>query len=519
MSRVKRWISEIGSTVSVAGQGVISVFGPFSLSGLRNRWNVFSQKYWNNAPAYENSQIDYDLARQLYRNDGTDSNLGAVFCKPIVDLQVGFIGIPSATVEDEIVDDQLNTCLQTYWAEELQQMFRDSIRDSKTIVRIRQDSGNDPLMTLEEREHCKLEIVAPERVTIFRNPQNKNIIDEAIVTHQILMVDDPGDPFNGVLPQESVHHIIETITPGEYRYWDESDGVALTEWDRANTWGFVPLLEVWNEFDATLNGGQSDLESVYPFVRAFHDVLQQSLQAHKYHSTPKVIFKLAEVGQFLKNNFPDIFDSETGALKPQSEISWTGKEAIFLQTDENMEFLEAKSVLGESKALLDFLFQCICVGSETPGWAFMKIESGNANQAQNAETVPFTKKIMRKRINFAKPVQQLLKMYLKIIDLPPVRASISWGVTQPADQVASMTALQQLIMGLEVAAQRGIVSDATYREALRIFLPMMKNPTEEANDAKDNNQPAIPGQVPAESNGKGNSKNVPVVAGPQGRNE
>lgn len=349
----------------------VSRFDPFwdffTFRGLRSRFQVIASKYWGSAPAYENTAVNYDKSRQLYRNDGSE-NLGSGFCRPIVDLPVQFMGLPKASVEDEVIDDRLNACLHDFWAEVVQCIFRDAIRDSKTVVRIRQPSGNDPLMTAEEREHCQIECVAPERVAIFRNAQNKNIIDKANVSHEILMVEDEGDIRNGVLPTEKVHAVIEEITPETFRYWDSTDAQELTDWGRPNTWGFVPLVEVWNEFDTALNGGQSDLESCFPFVKAFHDVLGQSLQAHKYHSTPKVVFKLEEIGNFLKNNFGDVFDSDTGQIKAQSEISWTGKEAIFLQATEDLKFLEASSVLGDSITLLEFLFTCICVSSETrPG--------------------------------------------------------------------------------------------------------------------------------------------------------
>lgn len=518
LTRTRRIISEMTDT-SRWSTGIATAFGAFSFRGLRSRFRVLTSKYWGSTPAYENTLVAYDLARQLYRNDG-EANLGSQFCRPVIDLQVEFLGLPSASVEDEMIDDRLNSCLHDFWADDLQQMFRDAMRDSKTIVRIRQDSANDPLMTVEEREHCKIECVAPERVLIFRDLQNKNIIEKAIITHRILFLEDEGDVKNGILPKEVEHEILEIITREDYTYFDKHEERQLEDWGRANTWGFVPLVEVWNEFDTALNGGQSDLESIYPFVRAFHDVLAQSLQAHKYHSTPKVIFKINEIGQFLSNNFPDVFDDATGRIQSGAEISWTGKEAVFIQADEDMEFLEAKSVLGDSKTLMEFIFDCICVASETPRWAFMTVDVGSANQAQNAQTVPFTKKIMRKRINFAKPVQELLKMYLAIIGLTPIRPRISWDAIQPQDQLQLMTALQQLIMGLEVAAQRKIISDTTYREMLRVFIPMMKNPTEEETDAEKNfdPQPELPAAT-ATSNGKGKAENVPVVAGPQGKNE
>jgi hypothetical protein len=67
-----------------------------------------------------------------------------------------------------------------------------------------------------------------------------------------------------------------------------------------------------------------------------------------------------------------------------------------------MEFLEAQSVLGDTKTLLEFLIDCICIASQTPEWAFMRVDSGSANSDRNAQTVPFVKKIERKRRNFAK---------------------------------------------------------------------------------------------------------------------
>lgn len=514
---LKQVVSEISSAWST---GIIPVWGPFSFTGLRSNFRVATSKYWGATPAYENTIINYDLARQIYRNDGTDSNLGALFGRPIVDLQVEFMGIPNASTENETIDDLLNDCLHIYWADEINQIFRDAIRDSKTVVRIRRPSLDDPLMTATDREHCVLELIVPERVLIERDPFNKSVIKSAVITHDIVMQDEPFDWEVGALPVEREHQVLEIITPIDIRFFDKTDMKELTDLSTLNDWGFVPLIEIYNEWDTSLQGGQSDLEPVYPFIRAFHDVLAQSLQAHKYHSIPKVKFQITDVAQFIKNNFPEALDTSTGQIKPQTTISWRGKETIFLQADEDAGFLEARSVLGDSKTLLEFLLDCVSIASETPKWAFMVVDQGASDQAQNARTVPFAKKIKRKRINYTRPIQDLLKMYLKILGIAPIRAKITWEAQQAQELVTETQALQQLIMGLEVAAQRGIISDTTYREMLRQFVPVMKSPEQEAEDAKSNVQLAVaPTNVPAGSNGKGNPDNVPIGAGPQGKNE
>jgi hypothetical protein len=496
---------------------IVTAWGPFSFSGLRSLFRVFGSNFFGDGPRYENTIVSYDVARQLYRNDGSDSNLGGQFARPIVDLQVDFIGLPTATVEDESLDDFLNACLQEYWAEKLTEMKRNTIRDSKCIVRLIRDDLSDPLATVQDNLYCRLVILNPENVMLEYQPGNETHLVKAVIHHRVILIEEEGDPTSGVLPKEREHDIYETITEDEYVYYDKTDNVVLDEFSGPNTWGFVPLVEVMNEFDSSLNGGQSDLEAVYPFIRAFHDVLTQALTAHKYHSIPKAIFSINEVQSFIKNNYPEVLN-EDGSIKPQSTINWQGREMFFLKPEEDGKFLEARSVLGDSKTMLEFLIDCICVASETPRWAFMVVDAGSANQADNAQVLPWTKKILRKRNYFNPPIQRLLKMVLKANNFTVSCPKLSWEITRIEDQAAFNQAFQMLVMGLEVAAQRKLISDETYRETIRAFLPKMKNPTEEKSDAQSNFEPldVVPN---AGSNGSGNAKNIPVTSGQQGKNE
>lgn len=446
-----------------------------SISGLRGVWSGqrFGLRFWpTRHPAAEGSEISYDACRSLYRNDG-EMALGSAFAKPIVDLQVAFVGIPHVSTASESTDEYLNECLHTYWTDEIQQMLRDTIRDSKVVVRMQKPDVLDPLMTLDESEHLALECLPPERVDIERSVRNKRVIERAVIHHRMVFVMDEGDVAMGIDPRVEEHDVIEIIDRDRYKFFDQTTSEWLDDMGTANPWGFVPLLEVYNEWDASLQGGQSDLETVIPFIRAFHDVLTQGLQAHQYHSTPKITMKLIDIAPFIKNNFPEIVDEQTGAIKAGGEISWRGREIIFIQEDEEISFLEAKSILGDTKTLLEFLIDCICIAAQTPEWAFMRVDSGSANSDRNAQTVPFVRKIERKRKNFAKPIQELCKMALAARDVIPVRPKLSWEVVRADDQVVQMQAFQLLVMGLEVAKARGEISDATYQNMLRVFLPVM----------------------------------------------
>ena len=488
---------------------------------LSNTLRTFSRTlggihFWGHSrDPYEGTQVGYLETRKLYRNEGSYS-LGASFCKPIVDIQVGFMGLPTVTMDDEDTADFLNDCLHIYWPDEIQMMMRDSLRDSKTIVRISRPDILDPLMTLEEREHCSLEIVIPERVEIERNFYNKNIIDRAIVMHHMLFVVDDGDPKKGVDPTVEEHEILEIITPQDYRFFDKQDNKELSDMYAVNPWGFVPLVEVFNEWDSSLQGGISEFENPLPFIHALHDLLTQGLLAHKYHSTPKVKLKINDIYSFLKNNYPESMD-ENGNIKPQTEISWRGREVFFLQADEEVAFIEAQSVLDGTITLAEFLIDCIAIASETPEWAFMRTQQGAQESERNPQSLPFTKKILRKRRAYTKPIQEILKMVQVMKGGIPYRVDLTWDYIRPDELLTINTALQQLIMGLEVAKQSGEISDQTYREMIRPFIPYMKSPTKEAADALKNTQAAL---ASPSTNGSGNPKNVPAITGgQQGENE
>lgn len=506
-------VSEMFTWSLDASRSIITA--PWSaLNAIRSGVRVFGMRFWPQGhPASDQPVVNYTITRHLYRNCG-DVSLGAGFCKPIVDLQVGFIGIPSASTDNETTDDFLNNCLQVHWTEEIQQMIRDSLRDSKTIVRINKPDIFDPLMTIDEAEHCTLEILAPERVNIERNMRNKRVIDRAMIEHEMVILTDPGAISEGRDPTYEQHTVIEIIDRTSFSFFDRTDMKFLDSMASVNKWGFVPLLEVHNEWDSALQDGQSEFESVMPFIRAFNDLMIEGLRAHKYHSTPKVKFQLRDVTQFIKNNFPNVLD-DNGQVVPGAEVEWKGREILFFQPEEDGEFLEARSVLGDTKTLAEFVIDCICIASETPEWAFMRVDSGSANSDRNAQTVPFIKKIDRKRRMYTRPIQELLKMVQVIQDGIPVIPKLSWEIVREDDRFIHMQALQQLIMGLEVAAQSGEISDETYRKMLRTVIPMMKNSAQEAKDAKTNTALVL-AQTAANGNAATNAPQPEVTTGSRG---
>lgn len=446
------------------------------------------RSFWPTTPSYVGTKISYDLTRQLYRNDNKTASLGAGFARRIINSTVDFMELPRAASGDEIVDEFLNKCIGVYWRGEIQQMLRDACRDADTVVRVKRHDPNNKLVSAEEWESCYLEIIPPERCGIYyKQNGDKWEIEIAYVRHEtdeiIQSAIDSGRSL--MQPQVRQHVIIEEITPERFRYWDETEGKWLDELEQANAWGFVNLVEVHNEYDSALEGGQSDFESCLPFIMAFHDVMGQSLIAHKAHSIPKAKFKVHDMTQFIANNWPDSFDHDEFGQPVLSSfsgnISWKGTEVFFMEAEEDAEYMEVKSALGDSKTLLDFLLVCIAISSETPKSILMDQTAQDAD-----EMIPFSKKINRKRGFFTDPIQRICKMVLSINLMEPVKVPLTWDEITPDIALKKAQVLQQDVMSLEVAATRQVVSDRTMREHLRSSIPSMKSPQQEAQDAKKN---------------------------------
>lgn len=466
----------------------------FAWRGLRS-WMPWTGGFFPTGPRYDHTIVNMDLARQLYRNDGGDTQLGAGFCKPIIDRSVEFIGIPSVALENNEQSEEINQAVNQVWKPILQEMFRNSMRDSRTVVRIWRPTFDNPLVTDFEREACTLTIIDPDRCDLIYDPRDPETIIEAWIKNRVALPerDAPPRPAPGTKrrPGTREHEIWEVLRPNDIRYYDATDDKWLSDWAIEHNDGFVPLVEVFNEYDSTLSGGQSDLESVFPFVKAFHEVLLQGLRAHKYHSIPKAKFKVRDVIGFLRNNYPSTLDPQTGQPVPGSTISWEGREILFIGPDEDLEFIQMTSVLGDTKTLLEFLVDCIAVASEMPEELFMRAETGAAaTSSSSAKIIAFEKKIARKRNNFQPFIQKLIKMKMVINGQAPERAELLWEEFRADELVTFSQALQQVTMSLEVMLQRQIVSDDTAREMIRHifgrFFRRMKDPTQEALDAADN---------------------------------
>jgi hypothetical protein len=484
MGRFREWIGEQWPIPYLPSSLVRSG------SALRG---VFSEAF-RGVPSFQKTTVDYYLARALYRNDDPQYNLGAGFVRPIIDLTVEYVGLPEVTTSESDQTVWLNECIQQHWAPELLQAYRDSLRDSKTYVRFRQPRTDNPLFTEDDRMHGRIEIIPPENVELSWNPADPDLLDQAVVHHEINFDErTEAEVVQGNAPRFKTHHILEIISPRQFRFYDKTDERELGTWTTGNSLKFVPIWPAFNEYAADLGGGQSDIEPVLPFIQAFHEVLLQTLAAHKYHSTPKAKFNVKNVMNFLANNFPDVIGPD-GKLLPGAKVNWSGREIMFFESDEDAGFIEAKSVLGDSKTLLDFLIDCIAIAAEIPKWAMVKDQGATD---KDATVQPFDKKINRKRMMFTPFIQMICKMALVARGASPETVRLVWPAIRLTDLAAKAQSVQQIIMGLDVAKTNRWIADDTAILILKSLFDQINDPATEKKMAVDNYVPPIPAPAPA----------------------
>jgi hypothetical protein len=476
MTRIRQVIGEFVGSLDVSR----GVWYSNSMSALR----TFFQRPYFKRPSMDHTVVDYDLARSLYRNDNPDYNLGAGFVKPIINLAVEYIGLPGVSSDDADTDKFLGECLQR-WQVKIQEALRITIRDSKCFLRYYQPSLTNKLMTEDDRRFGMLKVLLAEEVDLTFNPTDPDLVDRGVITHWIEMDERTTEEVvQGTAPRMKVHEVLEIIEPDEYRFFDKTEARELVTWRTRNTWGFVPIWPGYNEYAEDLSGGMSDIEPVLPFIQAFHEVFTDVLAAHKYHSIPKVKFNIKSVERFLKNNWPSLFDENTGQLKDGASVDWQGREIMFFEADEDAGFIEARSVLGDSKTLLAFLIDCICIAAETPRWALLA-EEKPINE-QDASAMPFQKKIARKRVEARDWLVMLCKMALVANGKTPRTVTITWPTIRILDLVNKGQAIQQIVLALDVAVTHEWISDKTAIKILGSLFDEVSAPDVEKAEAKNN---------------------------------
>ena len=430
--------------------------------------NAFSFRI-GNSYTLDSSRVDYGLARSLYENTEDRYKLGAGFCRPIINAKSGFMGVPSFLSEDEEAKEVLDNFFSSNTSK-MGATNKKALLEGDCFVWITREE-TDAVLYPETKTMLVYNIISNEEVIqVIRNPISK------AVEGYVLQSNHEWFDENGSKRRTKVTQKITAKKRAINLEGDAIPGID-SQTEEENPWGFIPIVHFKNEADETRLFGQSELESIEPFLKAYHDVMLHALQGSKMHSTPRLKFKLKDVASFLRNNFnvtdPVKFAQDGGT------ITLDGHEFLILTEDEDAQFIEVKSSIGDAAALLKLIFYCIVDTSETPEFIF-GVHTPGALASVKEQMPVFTRTISRKRDNFTEGWQRLARIVLAMTAQSEAKSfssyatELEWEEIDPRNEKEVADALASITTALNTAVQGEFLSANAASDFLKEYIPTMK---------------------------------------------
>lgn len=415
----------------------------------------------------DNSKVDYKLARELYQNKNDKYELGAAFVKPVINSTVGFMGVPHFTIEDETAQEVLND----FALENTSKMIRthsNALKLGDCYIWITREKRVNPLYP-ERAERLIYNIIPPEEIEdIILDPITKEPTAYILKSKQEWTELD-GTKRNCIITQKITAEERAIEING-----DEPEGIESGTFP--NTWGFIPIVHFKNEPDETMKYGQSDIEPIAPYIKAYHDVMLHALKGSKMHSTPKLKLTLKDVKSFLAHNYG--IEDPVKFAKDGNSINLDGHEILFFQEGEDAEFIEATSSTGDANGLLKLLFYCIVDISETPEFVF-GVHTPSALASVKEQMPIMVNKIKRKREQFTEQWQLLARMILAMSNLvtgqkfKDYTVALGWDEVDPRDDKALAETLNNITTALNTALMANIISEESAVDFLAQYIDTM----------------------------------------------
>ncbi|OKP91316.1 phage portal protein [Paenibacillus sp. P32E] len=434
--------------------------------GMAGLWGVITGTL-GGTYRLDSSRVDYAKARALYDNTEENYKLGAGFAKKVVNATVGFIGLPEFKSIDEDAQKTVNDFLKKNESK-AQRTHLNAIKEGDCFVWLTREKNVSKLHP-EKESRLVYNIIPPEQVKrIDRDPLTGEPM-QYVLEAEHTWYDESGTKKQCKIKQKisAEQRLIEVEG-------DRPPNLQVGEHD--NPWGFIPIVHFKNDGDETNEYGKSDLESIEPFLKVYHDVFLAAIQGSKMHSTPRLKLKLKDVPGFLLNNFgvsdPKKFAAEGG------KINLNGKELLIFQGEEDASFIEAKSATGDATALLEFVFYCIVSASETPEFIF-GVHTPSSLSSVKEQMPIFIQKVERKRKSFTDSWQLLARMVLSMTSQSEVttfdtyETTLVWETVDQRDSKDVAEELKIIVEALDKALAGGLISEQAAVEYLSYWVDTM----------------------------------------------
>lgn len=439
---------------------------------------------------YDDTETNIDLIKRLYRNSDRRFALGAWVIKPIIEIILHFMGIPTATSKDSKLEEVINDFYSTRRADVVQ-LFRElgmygktyavigwdgvlkiptlSVRNKNAIVDIRYEDINHPkqITYVRIREIVKIVSNVDEMNVNEDSGETKDVIYDKVFWKE---VDNSLDIDSDTEEGKMYFKLLQKTDDDEW-----SEVIATKE----NPWGIIPVVELNQGMLSDDSSGYGDVSALIPLIGAYHQVLEGAIDTNIYNGKPTLVFSGLEnsrkfIAQMYGYGDVNSFDSED----VMQEGMYDAFGAYYLEGTSKIEYLQTNDTVSDAKQLLQLLFYIFVQVSGVPEWA-MGAEMNATYASTKMQATPLVQKIDTKRDDISDGLIEIHSIIAHIyekmndVEFSTYVALPEWDEVMPDDKDYLISALGTIIP-LDVLSHEtilrllGIVSDPEGEVAKRL---------------------------------------------------
>ena len=400
--------------------------------------NVVGQQTVNRD--YINSiKTNRKLAREIYHNVNKNYSLAGQLIKPIVNNNVNFIGIPTLFGNKKSVNVIKEVDIDY-------RKIHKSVEIDGSIFIWPQWDNEDEVIKLVK---IPIDIIS----TIYIDPRTKK------VTGYKLKEQLQYDTIDDINQNVDITCII-TKRQIQTTFTGSINEVVTAK----NVFGTLPIVHFSNDRDLDELYGHSEIESIEPQIKFYHDLTYEAGAAQSRDGHPKMKVTTKKPKLWIENNFgPGAYEE---LLAGNAKISMDDRDLYINGEDDDVSYLYLNKTTGDYGPLSQTTFQNIVEGSETPEINF-GANIGTSLASVKEYRPVWIKKIEAKQYERTAPwvaVYEIILMINNFVNLRNLKNDIimAW----PTPNFASVKEQSEIIMSFSKAIEKLLASGSLTAEEI-----------------------------------------------------
>jgi len=392
-----------------------------------------------------NIKTNRKLAREIYHNLNKDYSLGGQLIKPIINNNVNFIGIPTlfGNKKNIKVIEEVNI--------DYRKIHKGVEIDGSVFLWPQWDN---------DKKVIKLTIIPIDIITsIFIDPVKKKITGYKLV-----------EKISYSTPEEINQEVeITCIITEDYVktsvVGSENETIIMR-----NVFGMIPIVHFSNDRDFDEIYGHSEIESIEPQIKFYHDLTYEAGAAQSRDGHPKLKVTTNSPKQWVENNFGK--GTYEKIVSGEAFISMDDRDLFVNGEGEDVNYLYLNKTTGDYGPLSEKTFSNIVEGSETPEINF-GANIGTSLASVKEYRPVWIKKIEAKQYERTAPWMEIYDIILMIhnfVNIKSLKNDII--MTWPTPNFASVKEQSEIIDAFSKAIEKLILIGSLTSE--EIYDTLMK---------------------------------------------